>query len=108
MTALDLPTCNFSPCKFIANSVATLLHHDFNKVKKIRNLELDLFLKTVLCFYFYCVLLFCALYVHLFLFVIHFVYLYIFTDVIIVLIFICILLQENSIAAHKPKNSFSN
>ena len=36
----------------ILNQVATLLHHDFNQIKQIRNLGLDPFLKTVLCFFF--------------------------------------------------------
>ena len=49
----------------------------------MRNLGLDPFFKTVLCFYFYVFFFFCVSYVHLLLFVITFVFLYISTDVII-------------------------
>ena len=48
----------------------------------MRNLGLDPFLKTVLCFYLYVFFFFCVSYVHFLLFVITFVLLYICTDVI--------------------------
>ena len=77
------PKCNCSACKYLGNQVATLLHHDFNQIKQIRNLGLDPLLQTVLCFYFYVFLFFCVSYIHLLLFVITFVFLYISRDVII-------------------------
>ena len=52
------PKCNCSACKHVGNQPATLLHHDFNQIKQIKNLRLDPFLKTALCFYFHLFLLF--------------------------------------------------
>ena len=83
ITGLDLNVTALASMYEIKLIKLTLLHHDFNKIKQIRNLGLDLFLKTVLCFYLFIYLFFYVSNVHLVLFVNTFTFLYISTDVII-------------------------
>ena len=86
ITGLDLNVTALASMQEIKLIKLTLLHHDFNKIKQIRNLGLDLFLKTVLCFYLFIYLFISFFYVsnvHLVLFVNTFVFLCISADAII-------------------------